>query len=123
LNSHNITIWNLFSDRFRKNGLETNSVVNMNRQANGMESPGSASGRGAGQKSSAGPPTIRGAAAFSPSQYRAVLSAANAALWQRTMRSLHLDTKQVELVRLVFSIGVTVFVGVGTFLALRHLIG
>ena len=39
------------------------------------------------------------------------------------MRSLHLDTKQVELVRLVFSIGVTIFVSVGTFLAIRHLIG
>jgi hypothetical protein len=39
------------------------------------------------------------------------------------MRSLRLDTKKVELVRLVFSIGVTVFVGVGAFLALRHLIG
>jgi hypothetical protein len=39
------------------------------------------------------------------------------------MRSRHLDTKQVELVRLVFSIGVTVFVSVGTFLAIRYLIG
>jgi hypothetical protein len=39
------------------------------------------------------------------------------------MRSLHLDTKQVELVRLVFSIGVTIFVSVGTFLAIRYLIG
>jgi hypothetical protein len=39
------------------------------------------------------------------------------------MRSLHLDAKQVELVRLVFSIGVTIFVSVGTFLAIRHLIG
>ena len=61
--------------------------------------------------------------AFSPSQCRAVLLAANAALWQRTMRSLRLDTKKVELVRLVFSIGVTVFVSVGTFLAIRYLIG
>jgi hypothetical protein len=74
-------------------------------------------------KSSAGPPTIRRPAAFSPSQCRAVLSAANAALWQRTMRSLRLDTKKVELVRLVFSIGVTIFVSVGTFLAIRYLIG
>ena len=56
-------------------------------------------------------------------QCRAVLLAANAALWQRTMRSLRLDTKKVELVRLVFSIGVTVFVSVGTFLAIRYLIG
>ena len=39
------------------------------------------------------------------------------------MRSLHLDAKQVELVRLVFAIGVTIFVSVGTFLAIRHLIG
>jgi hypothetical protein len=39
------------------------------------------------------------------------------------MRILHLDTKQVELVRLLFSIGVTVFVGVGSFLAIRYLIG
>jgi hypothetical protein len=42
---------------------------------------------------------------------------------KRTMRSLRLDTKKVELVRLVFSIGVTVFVSVGTFLAIRYLIG
>jgi hypothetical protein len=39
------------------------------------------------------------------------------------MRILHLDTKQVELVRLLFSIGVTVFVGVGSFLGIRYLIG
>ena len=39
------------------------------------------------------------------------------------MRSLRLDTKKVELVRLVFSIGVTVFVSVGTFLAIQYLIG
>ena len=39
------------------------------------------------------------------------------------MRSLRFDTKQVELVRLVFSIGVTIFVSVGTFLAIRYLIG
>jgi hypothetical protein len=39
------------------------------------------------------------------------------------MRRLHLDAKQVELVGLVFSIGVTVFVSVGTFLAIQHLIG
>jgi hypothetical protein len=42
---------------------------------------------------------------------------------RRTMRTLHLDAKQVELVRLLFSIGVTVFVGVGSFLAIRYLIG
>ena len=52
-----------------------------------------------------------------------IATAANAALWQRTMRSLRLDTKKVELVRLVFSIGVTVFVSVGTFLAIRYLNG
>jgi hypothetical protein len=39
------------------------------------------------------------------------------------MRSLHLNTKQVELVRLLFSIGVTAFVGVGTFLILQYLVG
>jgi hypothetical protein len=38
------------------------------------------------------------------------------------MRSLHLSTKQVELVRLLFSIGLTAFVSVGTFLLIRHLI-
>jgi hypothetical protein len=42
---------------------------------------------------------------------------------RRTMRILHLDTKQVELVRLLFSIGLTAFVGVGTFIVIRHLIG
>jgi hypothetical protein len=43
---------------------------------------------------------------------------------RRTMRRiLHLDTKQVELVRLLFSIGVTVFVSVGSFLTIRYLIG
>jgi hypothetical protein len=42
---------------------------------------------------------------------------------RRTMRILHLDNKQVKLVRLLFSIGVTVFVGVGSFLGIRYLIG
>jgi hypothetical protein len=39
------------------------------------------------------------------------------------MRILHLDTKQVELVRLLFSIGLTAFVGLGTLIVIRHLIG
>jgi hypothetical protein len=39
------------------------------------------------------------------------------------MRILRLDTKQVELVRVLFSISVTVFVAVGSFLAIRYLTG
>jgi hypothetical protein len=39
------------------------------------------------------------------------------------MRILHLDTKQVELVRVLFSIGLTAFVGVGTVIVIRYLIG
>jgi hypothetical protein len=78
----------------------------------------------AGQKSSAGPPT-------QPAIQRdiAIERRPPGAEWQtqlsgrRTMRILHLDTKQVELVRLLFSIGVTVFVGVGSFLGIRYLIG
>jgi hypothetical protein len=46
----------------------------------------------------------------------------NVALYCQPQTQL-LDTKKVELVRLVFSIGVTVFVSVGTFLAIRYLIG
>jgi hypothetical protein len=42
---------------------------------------------------------------------------------KRTMRILHLDAKQVELVRVLFSISMTVFVAVGSFLALRYLTG
>jgi hypothetical protein len=37
------------------------------------------------------------------------------------MRMLHFNTKQVELLRLLFSIGVTVFVAAGTLLVIRHL--
>jgi len=37
------------------------------------------------------------------------------------MRILHLNIKQVELLRLLFSIGLTAFVAVGTFLVIRHL--
>jgi hypothetical protein len=41
---------------------------------------------------------------------------------RRTMRRiLHLDTKQVELVRILFSIGLTAFVGLSTFIVNRHL--
>ena len=40
-----------------------------------------------------------------------------------SMRILHLNTKQVELVRVLFSISMTVFVAVGWFLALRYLTG
>lgn len=39
------------------------------------------------------------------------------------MRILHLEAKQVELVRILFSVGVTIFVSVGTFLAIRYLMG
>lgn len=39
------------------------------------------------------------------------------------MRALRLDTKQVELARVLFSVSLTIFVGVGSFLAIRYLIG
>jgi hypothetical protein len=39
------------------------------------------------------------------------------------MRVLHLNTKQVELLRLLFSIGLTSSVGVGAFLTIRYLFG
>jgi hypothetical protein len=39
------------------------------------------------------------------------------------MRSLHLDTKQVGLVRVLFSISMTIFVALGSFLTLRYLMG
>jgi hypothetical protein len=42
---------------------------------------------------------------------------------RRAMRILHLNTKQVELARVLFSIGMTAFLGVGTFVAMRYLIG
>jgi hypothetical protein len=41
----------------------------------------------------------------------------------RTMRSLHNSTKRIELARILFSIGMTAFVSVGTFLTIRYLIG
>jgi hypothetical protein len=41
----------------------------------------------------------------------------------RTMRVRHLNSKQAEILRLMFSIGLTAFVSVGTFRAIRHLIG
>ena len=37
------------------------------------------------------------------------------------MRVLHLNAKQVELLRVLFSVGLTAFVAVGTFLVIRHL--
>jgi hypothetical protein len=36
------------------------------------------------------------------------------------MRFLHLNTKQAEILRLMFSIGLTAFVSVGMVLAIRH---
>ncbi len=39
------------------------------------------------------------------------------------MHSLRLSNKQVELLRVLFSIGLTAFVGAGTFMAIRYLIG
>ena len=42
---------------------------------------------------------------------------------RRKMRGVHLSIKQVHLLRVLFSIGLTAFVGVGTFLVIRHLIG
>jgi hypothetical protein len=45
------------------------------------------------------------------------------AVWQTNMRIPHLDTRQFELVRLLFSISLTVFVCVGSFFAICYLIG
>jgi len=42
---------------------------------------------------------------------------------RRTMRVIYLKTKQVELLRILFSIGLTAFVGVGTFMTIRYLVG
>jgi hypothetical protein len=39
------------------------------------------------------------------------------------MRGLHLSIKRVELVRILFSIGLTAFVSVSAFLTIRYLIG
>jgi hypothetical protein len=39
------------------------------------------------------------------------------------MRVIHLKTKQVELLRILFSFGLTAFVGVGTFITLLYLFG
>jgi hypothetical protein len=60
--------------------------------------------------------------ASSPSQCRRCI-ANHKSGGRRTMRGLHLSIRQVELVRILFSIGMTVSVSVGTFLAIRHLIG
>ena len=38
------------------------------------------------------------------------------------MRGVQLSTKQVHLVRVLFSIGVTAFVALGSFLTIQHLI-
>jgi len=61
--------------------------------------------------------------AFSPPQCRAVLPDTSRLSGRRTMRVIYLKTKQVELLRILFSIGLTAFVSLGTFLAIRHLIG
>ena len=45
------------------------------------------------------------------------------AVWRTNMRIPHLDTQQFELVRLLFSIGLTVLVCVGSLLTIRYLIG
>jgi len=39
------------------------------------------------------------------------------------MRGLRLSNKQVELFRVLFSVGMTAFVGGGTLIVLRYLIG
>ena len=51
------------------------------------------------------------------------LQPANEICGRRTKRILHLDTKQVEFVRVLFSIGMTAFVSVGAFVVIRHLVG
>jgi hypothetical protein len=37
------------------------------------------------------------------------------------MRMLHLNTKQAELIRILFSIGLTAFVALGAFIVIEHL--
>jgi hypothetical protein len=39
------------------------------------------------------------------------------------MRVIYLSTKQVELLRILFSVGLTALVGVGTFMIIRYLFG
>jgi hypothetical protein len=39
------------------------------------------------------------------------------------MRGLHLSTKRIHLLRAPFSIGITAFVAVGTFMLIQYLIG
>jgi len=39
------------------------------------------------------------------------------------MRVIYLKTKQVELLRILFCIGLTAFVGAGTFMTIRYLVG
>ena len=54
---------------------------------------------------------------------RAIAGRKRSCLADGTMRVLHLNTKQAEILRFMFSIGLTAFVSLGTFLAIRHLIG
>ena len=39
------------------------------------------------------------------------------------MHGLHLSTKQIHVLRALFSIGITAFVAVGTYMLMRYLIG
>jgi hypothetical protein len=41
---------------------------------------------------------------------------------RRTMRGVHLSSKQFDLLRVLFSMGVTASVAVSTFLVIRYLI-
>ena len=61
--------------------------------------------------------------AFSRPQCRALLPDTSSCLGRRTMRVTYLKTKQVELLRILFSIGLTAFVGVGTFMIIRYVFG
>jgi hypothetical protein len=54
---------------------------------------------------------------------RAIAGRKRSCLARRTMWVLHLNTKQAEILRLMFYIGLTAFVSMGTFLEIRHLIG
>ena len=46
-----------------------------------------------------------------------------APVWQNDAGALHLSTKQAELLRVLFSMGLTAFIGAGTFVVIRYLTG
>jgi hypothetical protein len=62
-------------------------------------------------------------AAFFSLQCRAVLRVSKSASLADEQWGLQLSTKQAELLRVLFSMGLTAFVGAGTFVVIRYLTG